>query len=226
MLRYIDLPPLRGGPPTLRRGLQRHRPFPLVAAAVLVATAAVLSACTDPEAAAATRTTEVAGDSILPMDTMIARFQAEHPPVAMISDDAPRSLDALIERFVAAVEAGSGDALNALTMDAAEFAYLYFPTSMYARPPYAQPPAVSWLLHEQNSLKGRSRLLREYGGKPVRAEGYACEQDPLVEGRNTIHERCMLRLESDDGGVHEVRLFASILERDGRYRIMSLANRL
>lgn len=169
---------------------------------------------------------KLAADSILPMDTMIARFQSSLPVTSSLSPDAPRSIEELMTRFAKAVEASSAGALLALTVDQAEFAYLYFPTSIYARPPYAQPPAVNWLLLEQNSLKGMARLLRVYGGRSLRVEGHRCASDPLVEGRNRIHEQCVLRIRARDGGREDVRLFGSILERDGRFRLMSLANRL
>lgn len=166
------------------------------------------------------------GDSILAMDTMIARHQASLPHVTSLGDDAARSIEELVDRFVTAVRDSSTARLVAITLSEAEFAYLYFPTSIYARSPYAQPPAVNWLLMEQNSLKGRDRLLREYGGRSIAVEGYDCVVQPLVEGSNRIHERCTLRLNIAGGSVANVRLFGSILERDGKFKLMSLANRL
>jgi hypothetical protein len=168
----------------------------------------------------------VAGDSILPMDTRITRFQAELPAVTSLGADAPTSRDELIARFAAAVEDSSTEALSAITVSAAEFAHLYFPTSIYARAPYAQPPAVNWLLLEQNSLKGRARLLRYYGGRPLAVEGHDCIGEPTIEGANRIHGQCTLRIRGSDGQLENVRLFGSILERDGRFKLMSLANRL
>lgn len=168
----------------------------------------------------------VAGDSILPMDVMIERFQAEVPRVLALADEAPRSRDELVERFVAAVGENSVSALDSITLNVAEFAHLYFPTSIYAQRPYAQPPAVNWLLLEQNSLKGRARLLRHYGGRRLVVEAHECAVDPTVEGRNRIHEQCTLTIRINGDGLENVRLFGSIIERDGRFKLMSLANRL
>ena len=167
-----------------------------------------------------------AADSILPMATMIARFQADLPVVASLGDDAPRSVGELIARFVEAVEDSSTDALAALTLSRAEFAHLYFPSSAHARPPYAQPPAVNWLLLEQNSLKGQSRLLRRFGGKRLPVASHHCTGAPLIQGANRIHEACTLRISSADGWTEDVRLFGSIVERDGRFKLLSLSNRL
>lgn len=201
---------------------------------IFVAVMAALGGCRDsgPPALAAgsPRTAPAAetpaSDSILVTDTMIARYQAGLPAVTSLGDDAPGSIDELIDRFLTAVADSSVSGLAAITMSEAEFAYLYFPTSMYTRPPYAQPPVVNWLLLEQNSLKGRHRLLREYGGRGVAAEGRECTGDVIVEGRNRIHEQCTIRIRNADDGLDTLRLFGSILERDGRFKLMSLANRL
>jgi hypothetical protein len=165
-------------------------------------------------------------DSILAMDTMIALYQARLPQVTSFGDDAARSIDELVDRFVNAVRDSSTAALADITLSEAEFAYLYFPTSIYARSPYAQPPAVNWLLMEQNSLKGRQRLLREYGGRPLVVHGYDCVKEPVKEGHNRIHEHCTLRLDVAGDRLRNVRLFGSIMERAGRFKLMSLANRL
>ena len=174
----------------------------------------------------ARRASSPAADSILPMATMIARFQGELPAVASLDADAPRSVEELVARFVEAVADSSTEALAALTVSRAEFAHLYFPTSVHARSPYAQPPAVNWLLLEQNSLKGRARLLRRFGGTRLRVETHHCAQAPLIQGANRIHESCTLRLRAEDGPTAEVRLFGSIMERDGRFKLLSLSNRL
>ena len=167
-----------------------------------------------------------AADSILPMQTMIARFQADLPVVDSLGSDAPRSIDELVTRFVEAVEDSSTVTLAALTLSRAEFAYLYFPTSIHARPPYAQPPSVNWLLLEQNSLKGRYRLLRRFGGTHLHVTTHHCAGTPLVQGANRIHETCVLRIRGEDGRTEDVRLFGSIVERDGRFKLLSLSNRL
>ncbi|HEX6134377.1 MAG TPA: hypothetical protein VFZ24_10440 [Longimicrobiales bacterium] len=166
------------------------------------------------------------GDSILPMPEMIERFQAGLPPVGSFGPGAAASREELIARFVAAVEDGSAAALRELVLNASEFAYLYFPTSPFAREPYAQPPAVNWLLLEQNGLKGERRLLREYGGKRLLVEGHRCAGDVRVEGANRLWPSCVLFIRRGDGRLEEMRLFGSIIERAGRYKLLSLANRL
>jgi hypothetical protein len=167
-----------------------------------------------------------AGDRILPMAIMIARFQADRAAVTALDNGSARSRDALVARVVEAVADSNAAALHALTMNAAEFGHLYFPTSIYSREPYAQPPEVTWLLMSQNSRKGLVRLLREYGGQFLVVAGHGCSGEPKVEGSNRIHEHCTVRIRGAGGGVEEVRLFGSIIERAGRFKLMSLSNRL
>ncbi|HSJ08723.1 MAG TPA: hypothetical protein VK928_02390, partial [Longimicrobiales bacterium] len=162
-------------------------------------------------------------DSIFPMPEMIARFQARvGTPVAGLPASSATSREELVERFVRAVEDSSVGALRALRMDARQYAYLYVPTSRMTGEPYRQPPELGWLLVEQNGLKGEARVLRRFGGRSLGYRGHACGE-PVVEGTNTLWEDCTLDLD-----VHDVpiRLFGTILERDGRYALVSIANDL
>jgi hypothetical protein len=162
-------------------------------------------------------------DSIFPMPEMMSRFQAAVPRrPADLGDDAPRSRSELVDRFVEAVQDSSAEALAALRLDVSEFAFLYFPSSRFARPPLAQPPQTSWLLVEQNGMKGEARLLRRFGGRPLAVRETVCEYEPAIEGENRLWERCSLVL----GDGSSMRLFGSIIERDGRYRFVSIANQL
>ncbi len=166
-------------------------------------------------------------DSIFPMPEMIARFQREQRRAPSgLGATAPASRDALVALFIAAVEAGNGAALAPLRIDAAEFAYLYFPTSLYSRAPYEQPPAVQWLLMDQNSLKGEQSLIRKLGGRPLGTKGYKCEEPAVREGSNEIWNECRLILQRSGAVADTVRLFGSIMGRDGRYKFVSITNEM
>jgi hypothetical protein len=51
-----------------------------------------------------------------------------------------------------------------------------------------------------------------------------CPPEPLVEGPNRIWERCTVRVDSAGGETIEMRLFGSILERDGVFKFVSYTN--
>jgi hypothetical protein len=186
----------------------------------------LLSGCAAGEAAqdgAAPGVAAVPVDSIFPMPEMVARFQASvGAPVAGLPASSATTRDELVARFVRAVEDSSVAALRALRLDARAYAYVYVPTSRMTFEPYRQPPELGWLLVEQNGLKGETRVLRRLGGRSLGYRGHACSE-PVQEGVNTLWEGCTLDVEVHDGPV---RLFGSILERDGRFAFVSLTNDL
>ena len=163
-------------------------------------------------------------DSIFPMPVMIERFQARMPRrPAALGGGSTSSRDSLVSHFVRAVEEGDAAALRALRLDVAEFAFLYFPDSRLSRPPLQQPPEISWLFVEQNGLKGETRVLDVYGGRPLHYHDYTCEAEPTIEGSLRLWDECRLLL---GAGRTPVRLFGSIVERDGRFKFVSYANDL
>jgi hypothetical protein len=69
-----------------------------------------------------------------------------------------------------------------------------------------------------------SRALARFGGRSVRYLSQDCRRaEP--QGENRFWE-CTVRVESDGKEQPPQRLFGSILERDGRYKFVSLANDL
>jgi hypothetical protein len=206
------------------RATRMRRLLPLVTALAGLACAGCDGALEKGAAAsAAVPPHGLAVDSIFPMPEMIARFQASVPRrTSAFDESAARSRDELVERFAAAVADNDAEALAALRLDVSEFAFLYFPSSRFAQPPLAQPPHTAWLMVEQNGLKGETRLLRSFGGRRLEIESTTCEEDPVVEGENRLFEHCRVHLR--DGS--SLRLFGSVMQRDGRYRFVSMANEL
>lgn len=190
---------------------------------------ASLAACapSDPggeTAAAAPDTIRTIVDSILPMEEELRRFRqtvAERP--ASLGGGAP-SRDALVEGFLTAIEAADTAAFRNMLLTRAEFAWLYYPHTRFTAPPYELPPGLLWFQIENGTSRGFGRMLDRMGGRPVHAEGYACPSDPLVEGPNRIWENCVVRLSPPGGEARDLRLFGSILERDGVFKFISYSN--
>ncbi len=192
-------------------------------AALLLAAAWVVAAGAEPSAPR--RDSAVAGDVLLPMSEMIRRFQEPLPRVDALGEGAAPSRDALVDAFVAAVRDSSAARLRSLRLDAAEFAWLYFPESRYTAQPYELPPETLWMLVDQNGRKGETRLLRYFGGNRLDVSGYTCEAEPRHEGPNAFWEQCTVTLRGG-GGPREMRLFGSIMERSGRFKFVSMTNDL
>lgn len=173
------------------------------------------------EAAASTPAAPV--DSILPMDELTRRFREGLPEVRQLSGGAT-SRDALVTAFVLALERSDTAAIQGMQVSRAEYAHLYFPSSIYMRPPYRQPPAVAWFLNSENSTKGISRVLGRLGGRSLEFRGYTC-LDESAEGNNSFFRSCALDyFDRDESARVNRRLFGTIIARDGHYKFLSYSN--
>lgn len=162
-------------------------------------------------------------DSILPPGEALRRFQAGVSPAIELTNGARRR-DDLVTRFVAAVEKADTVALRNLVVSKSEYAFLYYPGSLYTRKPYELAPDVAWLLGDQSSLKGFKRLTRRLGGKTLNFTGYQCS-DPFTEGGNRFWRTCHVSYTDPESGRPVNRkLFSAIMERGGSYKFLSYAN--
>jgi len=161
-------------------------------------------------------------DSILPMEVQLARFRHGLPVVTAL-DNGARSADDLVRQFLTAVGKADTAALAGLTLSRAEYAWLYFPTSVYATAPYELPPDIAWTLSTAVNEKGVSRVVHRLGGAAIRFHGYRCGQEAR-EGANRFWRQCTLEYEHPEEGRVSRRLFGTIMERDRRYKFLSYAN--
>jgi hypothetical protein len=162
-------------------------------------------------------------DSVLPAGVALQRFQHGLPRVAKL-DGAARSRDELVKRFMAALSSGDSAALARLHVTRAEYAFLYYPSSVYTRKPYELPPDIAWLLSEQNSRKGRDRLLRRLAGTRLVLRGYECGAADS-EGENQFWRSCQVHYTDPAlGQTVTKRLFGPIIEREGSYKLLSYSN--
>ena len=163
-------------------------------------------------------------DSALPIKEALRRFRQGLPrPEGLRGGEASR--DALVRAFVGALERRDTAAMRRLVLDRAEFGWLYYPSSPMSKPPYELPPDILWLQLQGQSEKGASLLLSERAGQPLGYAGYGCAVD-RIEGQNRIHARCLLRRTIAPGDTIAEPLFGLIVERSGRFKFVSYANKL
>jgi hypothetical protein len=165
-------------------------------------------------------------DSILPIEEEIRRFRATLSEAPDRLEGGAASRDELVNRFVAAVEAADTLALRDLLVTRAEFAYLYYPHTMYTRPPYELSPALLWFQIETGTNTGLSRMMEAFAGRPLEWTGYRCAPDPRTEGDNRVWADCRVLLAPREGEPAEAALFGSILERNGVFKFVSYSNEL
>lgn len=201
-----------------------------VALLALLAMTSLAMACApeadrDPDAAALEPPPGRIVDSIFPIEEEIRRFREGLPEVTAFSGGAP-SRDALVERFVEVVESGELQPLAELLLTRSEFGYLYYPHTIYTAPPYELPPALLWFQMENLSSRGLTRLSQRLAGNPLHLTGYSCEEPPLVQEANTVWNECRLAMDPPDGEPYDIRLFGSIVERDGVFKFVSYSSEL
>jgi hypothetical protein len=206
----------------------RDQLIPRMLRCVLVAlavSASAIAACgPTPETSAAQQTASVV-DSAVPRDVALTRFRECCGRVDSLSGGAP-SRDALVRRFVHAIETKDTASLRELLLTRSEFAWLHYDTSPQGLPPYNLSPALMWFLLEGNGAKGLGRALDEYGGKPLGYLDYRCDEKTSVEGENTLWGPCAVRRVEPDGDTVQVRLFGLLIERGGRWKFLNYSNKL
>jgi hypothetical protein len=195
----------------------------------IVAVAALAAAGCDRAAEAGTRPARAVAapltkiDSILPPGEALRRFQSALPVVTEFAD-APRARNRLVSEFITALERADTAALAKLRVSKPEYAFLYFPSSVYSRKPYELPPDIAWLLSDQNSEKGSTRLVRRLSGRDLRFDGYSCGIS-AKEHENVFWRDCQVTYVDPASSVRVTRgLFGAIMRRDGRYKFLSYAN--
>jgi hypothetical protein len=164
-------------------------------------------------------------DSARAIPQALAEFRRSLPETRELGGAFATRRDSLVARFVAALERADTAAFVPMTMNRAEFAWLYYETDPQVRPPYELPPDLMWMQTMAQGEKGISRALRRFGGRPLGFRGYACARVD-VRGPNRVWTQCRLEVAGRDGARVKARLFGGIIERGGRFKLFSYANEL
>ena len=162
-------------------------------------------------------------DSVLPMSVLLERFRVHLQEPQHMTSGVP-TRDGLVDRVVQALESNDTMAFEPLAISVEEFAWLYYPTTMTAQPPYELPPGVAWLQIQQRNRDGVLRALREYGGAELDYRGYRCDPEPSLEGGNRMWRNCVVTIGRGGQAPRPIRLFGTIIERDGRFAVVSYSN--
>lgn len=202
------------------------RPVALLYVAALVATIAACDRAATPDTAASHAPRAGVVDSALPIDTLLHRFRATLPDTPTTLTGGLPSAEALTRALLRALETHDTATVQRLVLSPSEFAWLYYPHTRFTRPPYELGPELLWLQLGMASEKGAVRLIRRYGGTPLRFEALACPDSAAVEGPNRVITGCRVRFAAADSTARELQLFGSLLQRDGLYKFVSYANEL
>jgi hypothetical protein len=163
-------------------------------------------------------------DSLVPIEEALRRFRRDLPRPEELGD-AAGSREELVRALVRSLEARDTARLRALALQVDEFAWLYYPTTRFSKPPYELPPELMWFQIQGQSAQGASRLLAQRAGMPLRYLGHACDS-VRTEGENHLYGHCAVRHVTAAGDTVAERLFGLILERGGRFKYVTYANEL
>jgi hypothetical protein len=163
-------------------------------------------------------------DSIFPPEEELRRFRAGLEEPRGLSGGA-ESHEALVRAFASALADADTAALRGLVLDRAELAWLYYPTSPVSREPQYLSPALLWFQVQANGEKGIVRALQRYADTGFRYVSHACEGQPKTQGENRLWEACTVTFTAG-GETWTRRLFGSVIERGGRFKLVSYANDL
>ena len=163
-------------------------------------------------------------DSIFPIEEEIRRFQVGLQPVTAFSGGAA-SRDALVERFLTALERADTSAFAPLALSTAEFGFLYFPESRFTGPPYKTKPGLVWFQIQNASSRGLGRALERLGGRSLGVRSYQCDAPADTVGKSKTWEGCVVTYRPPaEEGARTMRLFGGIIEREGIYKFIGYAN--
>jgi hypothetical protein len=216
--------------------MHRNNLFAILAGVILLSACGAAEARQDDTSSGAAREAERARlratpgyvvDTIHPMDTLLARFrQGLTPPPDMELQNGSSSRDQLVQRFLRAMQDGDTLSLEKMQIDSAEFAWIYFPGSPYSAAPYELPPDYVWFHTRAESGKGLQRARRAMQGKRITFHGYSCNEEAERYGEALIWTGCQLRWTDADGKAWDFRMFGSIMEHRGQFKLVSYANKL
>ena len=175
-----------------------------------------------PAAADSEREPSAIVDRSIPIQDALREFQGSVGRVDTLSH-AARDRDALVADFVDALERNDSTRLVQLFISKAEFAWLYFPTSIYTQKQYELTPEIAWLLTVADSEKGFKRLTDRLGGRQLAYAGVDCQRQER-DGRHMYWRDCFMKYTHPGEGEVLRRLFGSIIGRDGKYKFLSYAN--
>lgn len=163
-------------------------------------------------------------DSTFPIEEEIRRFVATVDSLPSRLREGAASREALVHRFVQAVETLDTLELVRLLLQRDEFIALYYPHTRFTSPPYELAPGLLWFQMQNVSSRGIGRLLARDGGRPLGVLGVECGPEPVVEERNRLWPACQVLVRDPAGVARRRTLFGTMLERDGVWKFLGYNN--
>lgn len=141
-------------------------------------------------------------------------------PAAIVFTPSYDSKDAAVTAFLQALAARDRDTLLAQAVSQNEFLKHIWPALPASRPDVGMPADRAWADQAQRNVNFLSQTLSDHGGRRYELVAASFDGSPTTYGSFTIHPKTTLDIR-DEFGVREVRLFGSMIESGGRWKIYS-----
>lgn len=141
-------------------------------------------------------------------------------PASLAFTPAYDSKDAAVTAFLRALAARDADTLAQQVVNQNEFLKHIWPQLPASRPDVGMPADRAWADHAQRNAGYLAQLLAEHGGRRYELVAASFGGSPTTYGYFRIHPKTRLDIR-DESGVREVRLFGSMIESGGRWKVYS-----
>jgi hypothetical protein len=139
---------------------------------------------------------------------------------ARVGDAAP-SLEALAGSVLEAFEQRDAARLRALAITEQEFRDVVYPELPASKPERNLSVEFVWNDLQVKSDAALTASLREHGGRPLTLVGVRFAGDTSQYRSFLVRREAVLTVSDGKSGTETIRLFASIFEQDGRYKVFS-----
>lgn len=139
-------------------------------------------------------------------------------PVGGALFDSP---EAAAREALALIEAGDAGRLSQLALSEAEFRAAVYPRLPASRPERNTSADFVWDRLHQRSRSALAYTLERYRGRRFEVVAVDFVGETTDYGSFQVHRETVLTVETPDGERGTLRIFGSMLEQDGRYKIFS-----
>lgn len=140
------------------------------------------------------------------------------PPVGGVLFDSP---EAAAREALALIEAGDTGRLSRLTLSEAEFRETVYPRLPASRPERNTSAEFLWEMLHQRSRSALAYTLERFRGRRFKVVAVDFVGDTTDYGPFQVHRDTVLTVRAPDGKRGTLRIFGSMLEQEGRYKIFS-----
>ncbi len=131
------------------------------------------------------------------------------------------SPDALAREVLRLLKARDRERLAELAVDAREFAEIIWPELPASRPERNLPLEYVWGDLRTKSRGHLARIVEQHGGRRYALVAVSHAGETTTYETFTVKRKTELIVRDDEGRELPLRLFGSLLEHDGRYKIFS-----